>query len=70
MTTHKEVIDAVVADLGGVRLMDSSNCSEAVWTALQIEDAQLKALVERIINSCAAGSIYDWAIGKYIVLAD
>lgn len=67
MNTHSEIIESVTNDLGGVRLMNSANCSMAVWTAREIEDPQLKAKVERIINSCACGSVYDWSIGKFII---
>ena len=67
MNTHSEIIESVTNDLGGVRLMNSANCSQAVWTAKEIEDPEIKALVERIINSCACGSVYDWAIGKFII---
>lgn len=70
MNTHTEIINSIISDLGGIRLMSSANCSEAVWTALQIEDPQTKAKVDRIINSCACGSVYDWAIGKFVTLAE
>jgi len=68
-TKETEIISSIISDLGDVRLMSAANCSEAIWTALEIEDSQMKAKVERIINSCACGSVYDWAIGKFITMA-
>ena len=64
---EKALVSEIIEDLGGA-LMTATNCSEAVFTILATEDADLRHKYQKIVNGCSTGKmVHDFSTGKSIV---
>ena len=63
---EQNLIAQIIEDLGGVRLVDSGNCSEMVWAINDCESKELAAKYSAICQKCASGGCYDLVSGRQI----
>ena len=59
LTDEQKLAREVSVEIGGALVVDSENCSLAVWAVLEEECEELKAKWEGIIQGCACGKKFD-----------